>query len=76
MLTEEQRNELFDIIINDNDFVLFALFQIENRNAQNLHTEYTLMKEAFDNFENNMMSNTKKCNCSIIIFDKFRICWK
>ena len=45
---------MFDIIINENDFVLFALFQIENRNAQNLHTEYTLMKEAFDNFKNNM----------------------
>ena len=54
MLTQEQQNELFDIMINDNDFVLYALFQIENRHAQNLQKEYTLMKEAFDNFEKNM----------------------
>ena len=54
MLTQEQQNELFDIITNDNDFVLYALFQIENRHARNLHKEYTLMKEAFDNFENNI----------------------
>ena len=54
ILTEAQQNDLFDIIINHHNFVLYALLQIEERNGQNLCKEYKLRKEAFDNFENNM----------------------
>ena len=54
ILTHEQRNELFDIMINDNHFVLYSLIQIKTRNQENLHKEYDLMQKAFYELVNNM----------------------
>ena len=57
ILTEEQREKLFNVII-DNDFIFYALILIDNTSERSNRTNiyYTQLKEKYNEFETNFQN--------------------